>query len=119
MFPKATDKSFRDKLFENHHGKSANFQKPKPHKGATKEVHFELGHYAGVVSSHGDVMCHVISFAKVGYNTEGWLDKNKDPINDSVVQLLSKSKEPLISALFTVVEGVRKMQCLVLVVFRR
>ena len=38
---------------------------------------------------------------QVGYNTEGWLNKNKDPINDSVIQLLSASKEPLVSLFFS------------------
>ena len=50
MFPKATDKSFLTKLYENHHGKSVSFGKPRPDKKAKYEKHFELGHYAGVVS---------------------------------------------------------------------
>ena len=49
MFPKASDKSFLTKLYENHHGKSAAFSKPRPDKKAKFEKHFELGHYAGVV----------------------------------------------------------------------
>jgi myosin heavy subunit len=86
MFPKASDKTFLAKLYENHMGKSGNFGKPKPTKGgdATYAPHFELYHYAGTV----------------GYNTNGWLDKNKDPINDTVVQLLQASKEPLVSQFF-------------------
>jgi len=36
MFPKASDKTFLAKLFENHMGKSPNFQKPKPVKQACK-----------------------------------------------------------------------------------
>ena len=85
MFPKASDKTFLTKLFDNHMGKSANFGKPKPSKGnAEFAPHFELYHYAGTV----------------GYNTNGWLDKNKDPINDTVVQLLQASKEPLVSMFF-------------------
>lgn len=49
MFSKATDKTFETKLFDNHLGKSPYFQKPT---SAEKkyEVHFELAHYAGVVS---------------------------------------------------------------------
>ena len=38
---------------------------------------------------------------QVGYNIEGWLNKNKDPINDSVIQLLASSKEPLVSLFFS------------------
>ena len=36
----------------------------------------------------------------MGYNIDGWLNKNKDPINESVVSLLGSSKEKLIAALF-------------------
>ena len=49
MFPKASDKSFLQKLYENHMGKSPNFGKPKPKKDAKYEAHFELYHYAGTV----------------------------------------------------------------------
>lgn len=50
MFPKATDKTFEDKLMNNHLGKSPNFQKPKPPKPGQVAAHFAIGHYAGVVS---------------------------------------------------------------------
>uniref|UniRef100_A0A4W6DC05 Myosin, heavy chain b n=1 Tax=Lates calcarifer TaxID=8187 RepID=A0A4W6DC05_LATCA len=73
MFPKATDMTFKSKLYDQHIGKSAPFQKPKPAKGKA-EAHFSLVHYAGTVD----------------YNVLGWLDKNKDPLNDSVVQLYQK-----------------------------
>jgi len=69
MFPKASDKTFLAKLFENHgNGKSKNMGKPKPSK-AKMEPHFEIYHYAGTVQ----------------YNIQGWLDKNKDPIQECVV----------------------------------
>jgi len=85
MFPKATDKTFLAKLFENHMGKSPSFGKPKPQKTQTKyEPHFELYHYAGTVQ----------------YNTNGWLDKNKDPIQECVIELMANSKEPLVSFLW-------------------
>jgi myosin heavy subunit len=49
MLPKATDQMFKTKLFDHHFGKSAYFQTPtSPEKNF--EVHFELAHYAGVVS---------------------------------------------------------------------
>ncbi len=86
MFPKATDKSFMDMLFENH-GKNPMFGKPRPGRSkAAKgfEPHFELAHYAG----------------SVGYNINGWLNKNKDPINQTVVGVLQASKEPLIVLFF-------------------
>lgn len=50
MFPKATDQTFKQKLYDNHLGKSPNFAKPKPPKPGQKEAHFELHHYAGSVS---------------------------------------------------------------------
>lgn len=49
MFSKATDKTFETKLFGNHFGKSPYFQKPASSE-KNYEVHFELAHYAGVVS---------------------------------------------------------------------
>ncbi|XP_035686559.1 myosin-6-like [Branchiostoma floridae] len=83
MFPKATDKSFMSKLYDNHLGKSPNFQKPKPSK-SKYEAHFALAHYAGTVP----------------YNVNNWLEKNKDPINETVVQCFQKSNMPLMVLLF-------------------
>ncbi|XP_058561713.1 myosin-1 isoform X1 [Neofelis nebulosa] len=84
MFPKATDTSFKNKLYEQHIGKSANFQKPKVVKGKA-EAHFSLIHYAGTVD----------------YNIAGWLDKNKDPLNETVVGLYQKSAMKTLAFLFT------------------
>jgi len=50
MFPKASDKTFLAKLYENHQGKHKNFGKPKPSKAQKYEPHFEVYHYAGTVS---------------------------------------------------------------------
>ncbi|KAM9482459.1 myosin heavy chain, fast skeletal muscle [Clarias gariepinus] len=83
MFPKATDMTFKNKLYDQHLGKSTCFQKPKPVKGKP-EAHFSLVHYAGTVD----------------YNIAGWLEKNKDPLNDSVVQLYQKSSVKLLQTLF-------------------
>ncbi|XP_029286687.1 myosin heavy chain, fast skeletal muscle-like [Cottoperca gobio] len=83
MFPKATDVTFKNKLYDQHIGKSAPFQKPKPSKGKA-EAHFGLMHYAGTVE----------------YSVNGWLDKNKDPLNDSVVQLYQKSSVKLLALLY-------------------
>ncbi|XP_022380283.1 myosin-2-like [Enhydra lutris kenyoni] len=84
MFPKATDTSFKNKLYEQHIGKSANFQKPKVVKGKA-EAHFSLIHYAGTVD----------------YNITGWLDKNKDPLNETVVGLYQKSSVKTLAFLFS------------------
>uniref|UniRef100_A0A667XW88 Myosin-7B n=1 Tax=Myripristis murdjan TaxID=586833 RepID=A0A667XW88_9TELE len=84
MFPKATDNSFKAKMYDNHIGKSANFQKPRPDKKRKYEAHFELVHYAGVVP----------------YNIIGWLDKNKDPLNETVVVCFQKSSNKLLASLY-------------------
>ncbi|XP_023023718.1 myosin heavy chain isoform X33 [Leptinotarsa decemlineata] len=84
MFPKATDKTFEEKLNTNHLGKSPNFQKPKPPKPGQQAAHFTLGHYAG----------------NVPYNITGWLEKNKDPLNDTVVDLFKKGSNKLLVEIF-------------------
>ncbi|XP_071314822.1 myosin-7B-like [Trachinotus anak] len=84
MFPKATDHSFKTKLYDNHLGKSPNFQRPRPDKKRKYETHFEVVHYAGVVP----------------YNITGWLDKNRDPLNETVVVLFQKSSNKLMAGLF-------------------
>lgn len=78
MFPKATDNSFKAKMYDNHIGKSANFQKPRPDKN-----HFELMHYPGVVP----------------YNIIGWLDKTNDLLNETVVGY-QKYSNKLLSCLY-------------------
>jgi len=50
MFPKATDMTFKEKLYQNHLGKSNNFIKPRPQIKRKYDAHFELIHYAGIVS---------------------------------------------------------------------
>ncbi len=57
MFPKATDHSFKTKLYDHHLGKSPNFQRPRPDKKRKYETHFELVHYAGVVGI-SSYSCH-------------------------------------------------------------
>lgn len=39
-------------------------------------------------------------YPQVCYTVAAWLDKNKDPLNDSVVDLLKKSTEPFVSGLW-------------------
>ncbi|XP_066421734.1 myosin heavy chain, skeletal muscle, adult-like isoform X2 [Molothrus aeneus] len=88
MFPKATDTSFKNKLYDQHLGKSSNFQKPKPGKGKA-EAHFSLVHYAGTVD----------------YNINGWLEKNKDPLNETVIGLYQKSSVKTLALLFASAGG--------------
>ena len=83
MFPKATDKSFEDKLKENLLGKTTAFLKKQP-GSKDKNAHFALAHYAGIVN----------------YNITDWLTKNKDQINDTVVDLLKRCDNTLVVYLF-------------------
>jgi len=48
----------------------------------------------------GHKECKEIDDAQVAYNIQGWLDKNKDPIQECVVQLMAEAKEPLVSLFF-------------------
>merc|ERR1712113_254500 len=77
------DKSFEDKLKENPLGKTTAFLKKQP-GSKDKNAHFALAHYAGIVN----------------YNITNWLDKNKDPLNDTVVDQLKKSTNQLVVYLF-------------------
>ena len=84
MFPKASDKTFKDKLFTQHMGKTSSFGKSSSKSKGQKDVDFELYHYAGCV----------------GYNISGWLDKNKDPMNNTVCELLRSSENPLMAGIW-------------------
>ena len=82
LFPKATDQSFATKLHENLLGKCENFQKanPKP----DPDAHFAVIHYAATVS----------------YNLTGWLTKNKDPLNDTIIELFKNGSNALLVTCF-------------------
>merc|ERR1719457_84242 len=84
IVPKATDDTFRDKLYSTHQKKSPAFSKPKVIKKGGAD--FLVAHYAG----------------EVGYNVDGWLFKNKDPLNQSVLELFRKSSNVLMPQLFPV-----------------
>lgn len=88
MFPKSTDTSFKNKLYDQHLGKNNCFFKPKTVKGKP-EAHFTLMHYAGMVD----------------YNISGWLVKNKDPLSESVVQLYQKSSVKILAMLYASFSG--------------
>lgn len=76
--PKATDKSFTEKLTQMWKGKSTKFEVPRFGDG------FILHHYASAVE----------------YKTASWLDKNKDPLNENVTKLLANSTDKFVAALF-------------------
>merc|ERR1712186_217365 len=81
-FPKATDKTYEDKVKAQHLGKSANMAKAK--SATDPNAHFAIIHYAGTVS----------------YNVTGWLEKNKDPVNDTVVDVLKRGSCDLMKLLW-------------------
>merc|ERR1719361_2173249 len=81
-FPKATDKTYEDKVKAQHLGKSPSMAKAK--SATDPNAHFAIIHYAGTVS----------------YNVTGWLDKNKDPVNDTVVDILKRSSCELMVTLW-------------------
>merc|ERR1712088_1089487 len=82
LFPKATDATFAAKLHENLLGKCDNFQKANPRPDPN--AHFAVIHYAATVS----------------YNLTGWLFKNKDPLNDTIVEMLKNGSNPLMVTVF-------------------
>ncbi|KAJ1554614.1 hypothetical protein HK405_004553, partial [Cladochytrium tenue] len=79
VMPKATDKTFNDKLSGLWKGKSSKFAVPRFNKG------FILNHYAG----------------RVEYDTNSWLDKNKDPLNENITKLLAGSSDKYMACLFS------------------
>ena len=78
VMPKATDKTFTEKLHSLWDRKT-----PKYHASRLSQG-FVLTHYA----------------AEVEYSTEGWLEKNKDPLNDNVTRLLAASENAHVADLF-------------------
>nr|XP_015809830.2 myosin-9 [Nothobranchius furzeri] len=72
-FPKATDKTFVEKLAQEQ-GNHPKFKKPKKLKD---DADFCILHYAG----------------KVDYKADEWLMKNMDPLNESVASLLNQSTD--------------------------
>uniref|UniRef100_A0A671R963 Myosin-9-like n=1 Tax=Sinocyclocheilus anshuiensis TaxID=1608454 RepID=A0A671R963_9TELE len=85
-FPKATDKSFVEKVVQELSSNSK-FQKPKKLKD---DADFCIIHYAG----------------KVDYKANEWLMKNMDPLNDNVATLLNQSSDKFVSELWKDVDRI-------------
>uniref|UniRef100_A0A8B9RNG6 Myosin, heavy chain 10, non-muscle n=1 Tax=Astyanax mexicanus TaxID=7994 RepID=A0A8B9RNG6_ASTMX len=79
-FPKATDKTFVDKLVQEQ-GSHGKFQKPRQLKD---KADFCIIHYAG----------------RVDYKADEWLMKNMDPLNDNVATLLHQSTDKFVAELW-------------------
>lgn len=78
VMPKATDKSFTEKMHSLWERKTPKYRPSRLSQG------FILTHYA----------------AEVEYSTTGWLEKNKDPLNDNITRLLASSSDKHTSSLF-------------------
>merc|ERR1712158_169714 len=77
MFEKPIEEKLKASL-----GKLPVFQKAK--SATDKNAHFACVHYAGTVS----------------YNVTGWLEKNKDPVNETVVEILKQGNNDLMKHLW-------------------
>jgi myosin heavy chain 9/10/11/14 len=86
--PKATDLTFTNKLNQMWTGELQPGEEPHPGRDKYEASRFEQGfivqHYAG----------------KVEYCTDGWLEKNKDPLNDNLTRVLAASSEQYVASLF-------------------
>ncbi|EDQ92819.1 uncharacterized protein MONBRDRAFT_13965 [Monosiga brevicollis MX1] len=80
FFPKATDKSLAEKVVHN----CKSHEKLVP-PGVRDDFDFAIVHYAGTVQ----------------YSAEGWLVKNKDPLNDNATAQLEDSSIPFIKSLWS------------------
>ncbi|CAM9020097.1 unnamed protein product [Wickerhamomyces anomalus] len=78
IVPRSTDSSFFEKLNQCCNGKSEKF---KASKFSNK---FSLKHYAGDVE----------------YSIDGWIEKNRDPLNDNVIEILAGSSNQFIANLY-------------------
>ncbi len=74
FFPKGTDETFLAKV-TGAHLHNAYFKKPKFQKGT-----FRLAHYAG----------------EVEYDVKGWLEKNRDPLQDDLIRVIHSSVDKFV-----------------------
>lgn len=78
ILPSGSDTSFNEKLVKHWNGNNPKFTPSRLGEG------FKIAHYAQTVE----------------YQTDGWMEKNKDPLSDAVELELSESSHPLIKTLF-------------------
>ena len=88
IMPKATDRTFTNKLHAIWSGEPSTGEEAHPGTFKYEPARFEQGfivhHYAG----------------RVEYRTDGWLEKNKDPLNDNLTRVLAAASERYIASLF-------------------
>ncbi|CAJ0933603.1 unnamed protein product, partial [Mesorhabditis belari] len=83
-FPQATERTFVDKLTQNHkkHPKFIipDMRAKSDFAGQDRALMFGVVHYAG----------------RVDYSATQWLVKNKDPLNENVVSLMQNASDPFV-----------------------
>ena len=102
IMPKSSDQSFLEKLFQNW-GNDAHNPKHDKFKPNKFKSGFIINHYAG----------------QVEYNVDNWLNKNTDPINENLIQVIKNSENDFINQLVimtsvssTEVESPKKLKSL-------
>jgi myosin protein heavy chain len=90
IMPKATDLTFTNKLAAMWAGPSEDDEDDDFFKAKEK---FEPSRF-----HQGFVIQHYA--AKVEYRTDGWLEKNKDPLNDNLTKVLAAAGEHYVATLF-------------------
>ncbi|EDO16376.1 hypothetical protein Kpol_1051p25 [Vanderwaltozyma polyspora DSM 70294] len=84
IIPNSSDESFFQKLISNWDNNSNKKTTNNKFKRSKKLNSFILKHYAGDVE----------------YHTDGWLLKNRDPLNDHLLNILISSENRLVSSFF-------------------
>lgn len=86
LVPKGNDDALLEKLCQTHHNVSPAFTRAKPSKKSTIIGHFSIAHYAGNVT----------------YNIDGWVEKNRDPLNECLIAMLAESTSHIVRQLFPI-----------------
>ncbi|KAG9003013.1 hypothetical protein FRB94_001636 [Tulasnella sp. JGI-2019a] len=89
IMPRATDATFTQKLHSLW---------TVPGGVITETTHPGVQKYAPSRFGQGFIIQHYAG--RVEYKTDGWLEKNKDPLNDNLTRILSGSSERYVTALF-------------------
>ncbi|GMR47753.1 hypothetical protein PMAYCL1PPCAC_17948, partial [Pristionchus mayeri] len=82
VVPNGQENRFLDKILEKHKAHPS-LIRVKHSQKSTVVKHFAVSHYAG----------------QVDYNVDRWLEKNKDTVDRSVIEMLSTSIHPLVKEL--------------------
>lgn len=84
IMPKASDETFTEKLKQAHSQRPNQAGNSKFSAKLHDKLKFTVQHYAG----------------KVNYETQEWLVKNKDPLNDNLTSVLAASGDAFVAGLF-------------------